>query len=244
MRIFSRALRLAVYLLIALTSCFPLLKVTASSIEEEQTQQIAPASHVYVGQFESGLSYAVIPFSCVRGGVWISLTSPSSQDKENAMLSLLTQHAFFYGTKDNDRQEIARRLNSLEMDSDPSSLVRFDDFERSLHFCLTINEPAAVLELLALINQLAFSPILQDEEIELARSHLLQSMEDILSPEQKQVLQALKTTEVRDFYLQWFRPEMMELKIVGCDAHLQIIHDLPQVFGKCIKSECYPQSSL
>ncbi len=235
---------LATYLSIALAICSPNLLLSAAPPEGNIARETPAASQIYTGQFESELSYTVIPLSCLKGGVWVTLTSPLSQDKENEIISLLTQHALFYGTKQYTRQDIAQQLNHLGMDIEADSYANFSESEQSLQFCLANNKPECVMDLLALVNQLAFEPILQEEQIELARTHLLNSMKETGSVEKLLQLQSLTTAEVQAFYSQYYQAKNMQLHIVSCNDPLKIIEDLPLIFGKSIKSESYPQQSF
>jgi predicted Zn-dependent peptidase len=228
------------YLFIAFIFCYPILQIGASPSEMKMEQ--APEARIYTGRFATGLSYFVIPISCLRGGVWIALSSPL-QEKENEIISRLTAYSLLYGMQHNEG--MADFFDSLQMDHDPNSFFFFNEsgFDR-LQFLLPIDEPKAVVKLLSLVNQLAFSPIFEDEDIELARLHLLQSLRDILTPEQLLTLQSLTAAEVRAFYSQCFSPQNLELQIIGCSAPLEIIKCLPNIFGECVESDSYPQSSF
>ncbi len=235
--------RLAIYLSIALTIFHPSIQIAASLVEEAKIKEVAADSRIFIGQFESGLSYTLIPSSCLRGGTWITLTVPVSGEEELEAVSLLTGHSLFYGTKGYSRDNIRCCLNDLGLDIEADSTILFNGSEQSIQFCLSNNQTKSVHELLSLLNQLVFAPTLNDKEIELARSHLLKSMEYTHAPEEILLLKTITAVEVRDFYEQWYRAEKMQLMIVQCNIPQEIVAILPQVFGTCIKSDSFPQGS-
>ena len=235
--------RLAIYLSIALTIFHPSIQIAASPVEEVKIREISAAPRIFIGQFESGLSYTLIPSSCLRGGTWITLTVPVSGEEGLEAVSLLTGHSLFYGTKGYTRENIRRCLNDLGLDIEADSNVLFNGSELSIQFCLSNNQPKSIHELLSLLNQLVFAPTLEDKEIELARSHLLKSIEQTHTPEELLLYKTITAVEVRNFFEQWYRAEKMQLNIVQCDIPQEIIEILPQVFGTCIKSDSVSQGS-
>lgn len=113
MRTLNMYYRICVYLTIALAICHPTLQISAThtlSIQKNSETKILQ------GSLENGLTFALVPSTQLKGGTWIKMDCTIPQDEENRDISMLMQHAPFYGTKQYNREDLAQRFNDLGME--------------------------------------------------------------------------------------------------------------------------------
>lgn len=221
MKPFSLSYQLATYLSLALTVSHPLLQIEASTttLAQEYASDI-----IYTDRLENGLRYSLMPASSTQGGTWVKISCPTSYDEDNALISLLTFHTLFYGTQQFDRQAIIEQLNQLGLDIEADLYLG----EQSLQFGLSEDQMESLEGFLTLLQQMVFSPTLGHDEVELARHHLLQSSD--WTEKEQLTLQSITASEVRQFYANWFKPERMNLTLMGFKNSDYIIQTMNNVF--------------
>jgi hypothetical protein len=225
MKSFKIHYRLFIYLSMVLTICHPSLQLSAALLGH--SQEIHEQSPV-IGCLENGLQYTIIPSSKLKGGAFIKLTFSMPPIKEQAEVSLLTQHALFYGTQQYDRQQLANKLDRLGFDIEADSFLQKNESETSFNFCLTDPNPEITREFLAMLNQMLFFPTLGFEGIECARQHLLCQLDQSL--ETTLPLQSVTPSDLQKFHNQWYRPEQMHLTLVGFKNTQEVLSILSDAF--------------
>lgn len=222
MKPFSLSYQLATYLSLALTVSNPLLQASTTTLTQEHASD--SVSYIYTDRLENGLRYSLLPTASSKGGAWVKISCPTFYDQEDALIARLTFHALFYGTQQFDRQAITDQLNQLGFDIDADLYVEGE----SLQFGLADDQLKSLDRLLMLVQQMVFSPLLGQEEIELARHHLLQAAE--WTEEEQLALQSFTANEVRQFYAKWFKPEGMNLTLMGFKDVELIVQTMNKVF--------------
>lgn len=224
--------RLFIVIAMALAIFHPTLQVAAAvSLPSQNTSQPTGVT----GSLENGLNFTFISSAKLHGGTWIKLTCAIPTEKEKQDLSLLTQHALFYGTKQHSRPALVEKFQSLGLDIEPDSYLESNESEKSLHFSLANSEPETVRELLKTLHEIAFHPTLKTEDIELARNQLLTSMEQ--SEEGALSLQSVTASELQEFYAHWYRPENMHLTLIGLNESKEILPLICTAFDSEVKEQ-------
>jgi hypothetical protein len=224
--------RLFIYLSMVLTICYPSLQLSAApSIQFQEIHEQSPM----IGCLENGLRYTFIPSSKLKGGAFIKLTCSVPPIKEQAEVSLLTQHALFYGTQQYDRQQLANKLDRLGFDIEADSFLQKNESETSFNFGLSDPQPEITRELLGMLNQMLFFPNLKFEAIESARNHLLSQL-DQSSLEATLPLQNITHSDLQKFHNQWYRPEHMHLTLVGFKNTQEVLSILSNAFESPVQT--------
>lgn len=217
--------RLFIYAAMVLSIFHPTLQMTAAtSLSATETSE----QLIFIGRLENGLNYTLIPSSKLQGGVWIKLSCSIPNMKDFSSVSLLTQHAGFYGTHKFDRQQIANKLHHFGLDVEADSYIVSNESETSIQFCLSQSHPDTIRELLTMLNQITFSPTFKLEDVEVARNHLLSSVKE--SEETVLPIQSVTLSEMRKFHSQWFRPEYMHLTFMGSSNPEDVVKILCEAF--------------
>jgi|688.fasta_scaffold12686_10 hypothetical protein len=223
----SFAIRFLLSLLFAFCSNVSLFSVQTENhdISKNHIPSI-DASHL-VGQFESGMIYAILPSQSSQG-LWVKLNMSLPADEENASTAKLTLHSLFAGTKTMSSPEILNRLKNLKLNFNVGHLTKLNEIECCLQFSLENSDMETLQNLLALIHELIFAPSLTDESIELARLQWFQPP----NPSSKSLSTA---SEVRSFHASWFKPEKMQLSISGIANAETALEVTSKVFGPFVK---------
>lgn len=230
MKLLNLFYRSCVCLTMTLAICHPTVQLTAThSISTQENSE----NHIQTGMLENGLSFSLIPSTHLKGGLWIKMSCALPQE-DNESLSMLHQHASFYGTKQFDRENLANQLNSLGLDVEADPYVQSNESETILQFSLSEQQGKETEQLLHLIQQMMLYPTLKNNEIELARNHLLANLEE----ENKDILPLLSITpvELRTFHAQWFAPEKIHLTIIGLYNNAEMTQIIEKAFESPIKS--------
>jgi hypothetical protein len=216
---------LCIFVSTIITICHPTFQLAATT--SLTSQEISEPSEI-VGSLENGVTYTIAPSSKLKGGAWIKLTCSIPTEEEQAPVSLLTQHSLFYGTQKYDRQQIASKLNALGLDVEADSFLQSNESGHSLHFCIPDSQPTAVRELLELLHQMAFFPTLKTGDIELARRHLLSTLENL---EQDALpFQCITASEIQKFHAQSYRPKHIHISLIGVNQPKEFLTILSEVF--------------
>lgn len=238
--------RLSLLAMMALTICHPGLQLSAAQTLPQknmtESSENVSDSPIVNGKLDNGMAFTLIPSEKLKGGVFVRLTCfADSEDKES--VALLTQHALFYGTDQFNRDELASKLNRLGLDVEADSFAISNPKEQSLQISLANNSSEQVSEILRLLDQLAFHPSLTNDNVELARSHVLNS--GGLSEEAVLPLQSVTAAELQAFHAKWYRSENMHLTVIGIDQSSKILPIIVESFGSKVNSseEIYVQSN-
>ncbi|WP_068469999.1 insulinase family protein [Candidatus Protochlamydia phocaeensis] len=223
----------------ALTAFCPLMHASANTLNSaiEFPAPSSSALQFLSAQLPNGLVYALIPIPQMEEHVLAKLAFQFSDLPDEQALSLLTLHALFQGTEKFDRQEIGTLLNQLGLDIDADSHIQIGEREQGIQFYSSSSQPLHLQQMLVLLEQLAFSPRLTDDGIELARQHLLSSLPEEMEEEGKQrtlkhQIASLTSSQVREFHSKWYLPSLTSLTLTAAQFDVkETIQQIEQLFG-------------
>lgn len=248
MRSFRLSHRLTAWATIGLTLFQPMIQATslpsAPVISEESS------SSILSGKLNNGFVYTVLPTSRTNGTTWIKLGIHVHHEKEDEALSKLLQHALFYGTEQLSRQAIIDLLNPLGLDIDADSYVKANEEEHSIQIGLQADQTEHVDEIIQFMQQLAFQPVLKEQEIELARQHILKTLSTNSNEEDQANLQNLRhqiqnltVSQVRDFHAKWYRPDVMHLVVIGPKVNDDVVSSIYHTFAEAKPAVLEPEEA-
>lgn len=217
--------RLSMYLMLVLTFCYPMLQIYATI---PCSNLVKSEMRIIQGSLKNGLKFTLMPSIQPKDGIWLQMDCVKSQDEESPIRSLLLQHCLFYGTQKYSGEELSQHLNSLELDVEADSFIQSNETNRGLHFYLSHQQNEKVGDLLEMIHQMLFFPTLKDEEIELARNHLL----EVLQEENKETLslKSISSAELHKIHAQEYSPETLHLTMIGISNFSEATLMISEIF--------------
>jgi hypothetical protein len=205
--------RLTGYLSICLIFLQPIVNANVSSegLSLPQTMENSEIAQTS-GTFQNGLSYTLVSGHLDKGAL-IKISCATPPDFNQTALSELTQQTFFYGTVLRDREEICEVLNQLSLDIDADTHLKRNEGEISVEFVLEDGGIEEVQKLLELACEMVLFPVLEKEQVELAREHLLNNQsfceEDVVA------IQTFTQEEVQEFYQKNYIAQNLHLLLVS-----------------------------
>lgn len=230
--------RFAAWLTIGLITINPLMiHATSHANSHEQHQSLSAQNSFFSGKLENGFGYSIVSSSQLQERTLIVLKTKVYQEKEDIGASLLLQHAFFYGTKELSRSAIISQLNEFGLDINADSFISTSPLEHSIQFSLPNGDPATINRFLFLLQQFAFQANLKDENIEMARQHLVEVYSneemsvDSAKEEIKQQIQCTTADQVRKLYAKWYHPNLMYTFLISKDLNQEFVQTLNTYFN-------------
>lgn len=213
--------RFFIFVAMTLSICHPGMQLRAQAL----TTNSEP--YVLAGELENGMNFAILSSDKLKGGVWVRLTCSIPEDEMNDQVSMLIQHALFYGSEKYTREDLAAKLNSLGLDIDADSYIQSNKQEKSLQFGLQNPSLEQLKESLDLLKQMAFHATLDITGLELAKNHLLSKLDQ---DEDRLAVQTTTVAEAQELYAKWYRPENMQFTIIGYNNPDELLSIIAQAF--------------
>jgi zinc protease len=227
-----RVLYLGLLFFTALCSAFALVK---------QEERIIQDSQLTRGKLNNGLEYYILPNQLPTDRVELRLIveAGSTQEREDQRgLAHFLEHMAFNGTSDFPKNELVEYLQSLGMEFGPE-INAYTSFDETVYKLSLPSDPQSLEEGLKVLQQWAFHISLEEDDIQAERPVVLEEwragrnammrMQEKAYPEiyrdsvygqrlpigTKESLETFQTDSLRDFYRDWYRPELMDIVVVG-----------------------------
>ncbi|MBA3722419.1 MAG: insulinase family protein [Parachlamydiaceae bacterium] len=243
MKILSIPKKVVLSLSMFLTAFCPLAQsyatIAPSAMDSESSENESPSERLTMDtdRLTNGLTYTLVSTKTMKDITSVKLAVGFAQDPNEKALSLLMQHAMFYGTEKLSRQEIVTQLDSMGLDINANTFVNIGEAEQSILFYFSKNEEQNINKILSFIQQLAFEPSFTNENVELARIHLIDSL--VTNDQEETEAQALlkkqilnvTAAEIKTFHKKWYRSDLTHLFIIGNEFESNLSTTIANVFG-------------
>jgi len=208
--------------------------------EKDQALRFDPRART--GKLKNGLTYYVRrnakPKNRLALRLVVRVGSVLEEDDQQGLAHLL-EHMAFNGTKRFDKQELVNYMESIGMRFGPG-LNAYTSFDKTVYMLqVPVDKEGAVDTGFKILSDWAFGIKNEDEEINQERGVVIEEWRlgrgagqrlrdkhfpvlfkgskyaDRLPIGKKKVLDTFKPQRVRDFYQEWYRPNMMAVIAVG-----------------------------
>ncbi|MGL1891033.1 MAG: insulinase family protein [Spirochaetaceae bacterium] len=224
--------------------CFLLLNCQTQSknIPEVISDLLEINPAILEGKLDNGLSYFIQENAKPENRIELRLiinTGSIQENEEQKGLAHFVEHMAFNGTKNFEKDRLIKYLESLGMGFGPE-INAYTSFDETVYqLSIPADDPTVLANAFQILEDWAHQISFEDEEIEKERGVIVEEWRggrgvqgrymDKLLPVLLQdsryaerltigdmdVIKNCETHELRDYYNEWYRPELMAVAVVG-----------------------------
>ncbi len=216
---------------------------TTTASAQNLSQQLPIDNNVTVGKLDNGLTYYIRPNAKPENKVELRLVLKAGsilEDEKQLGLAHFMEHMNFNGSKNFEKNELVNYLQSIGVDFG-ADLNAYTGFDQTVYILpIPTDKPGNLEKGFQIIEDWAHNALITDEDVNEERGVVLEESRargknandrmmqaylprllagsryaDRLPIGKDELLKTFKPEEVRRFYHDWYRPNLMAVVVVG-----------------------------